>query len=175
MYDRNTPRSLRAALVCAAAVCLAAPAASGEEPPAPKGRARSVLVQGGVSGGAVDQPTPPAPVVTQDTRAARGAVQSPEGPAPEGAAVPVLRAVSLGDGEATLEVDGRRETVRPGSRLGGDTVKSVSAERLVLLRPVKDGDDALVIVTFAADGAARARTFWARDPSAPAREEVDQP
>ena len=73
-----------------------------------------------------------------------------------------LRAVSVAEGEATLEIDGAREVVRPGSRVGGDTVKSVEPGRIVLERPAKPGEPggpALVIVTFDEAGRAKTRVF----------------
>ena len=82
------------------------------------------------------------------------------------------------EGEATLEIDGAREVVRPGSRVGGDTVKSVEPGRLVLERPAKPGQPggpALVIVTFDEAGRAKTRVFWTTDPEAPRPAEVKQP
>ncbi len=87
-----------------------------------------------------------------------------------------LRALSTAEGEATLDIDGVRETVRPGSRLGRDTVKSVSPGRLVLARPATSGEpSALVIITFDEAGRAKTRVFWATDPTAPAAPEVKKP
>ena len=87
-----------------------------------------------------------------------------------------LRALSTAEGEASLEIDGVRETVRPGSRLGRDTVKSVSPGRLVLERPAAGKEPAsLVIVTFDAAGRAKEQVFWTSDPTAPAAPEVKQP
>jgi len=119
----------------------------------------------------------------------------PIAPAPVGATtVPVLRepsrsklppspavswkALKTADGEARLLVDGTEQTVRPGSRLGGDLVKSVSPGRLVLERGAGPDDprgQALVIVTFDAAGQARTRVLWTRDPTAHRSPEVRQP
>jgi hypothetical protein len=85
-----------------------------------------------------------------------------------------VRALSMQDGEATLELDGVRQTVRPGSRLGRDAVKSVSPGRLVLDRPATGKRPAaLVIVTFAEGGRAKEQVFWTADPTVPA--EVKRP
>ena len=86
--------------------------------------------------------------------------------------------MSVAQGEATLEIDGQREVVRPGSQIGGDTVKSVEPGRLVLERPAKPGlpgGPALVIVTFDEAGRAKTRVFWTADPEAPRPAEVKQP
>ena len=87
-----------------------------------------------------------------------------------------LRALATAEGEATVEIDGVRETVRPGSRLGRDTVKSVSPGRLVLERPAAAKEPAaLVIVTFDEAGRAKTRVFWTSDPTLPVAPEVKQP
>lgn len=128
-------------------------------------------MQGGGRVSGTDQTPPPPPVVEVDPQPARGAVEAPAAAAPE----PTLRVLSASEDEATVELDGRTEVVRPGSTLGTDTVKSISPDRLVLLRPSADGDDALVIVSVGPEGRTRARTFWTRDPSTPPSQEVDQP
>jgi len=107
-----------------------------ERPKASK--AVEVPVQGG--DGAV-APMPGAPPVAEPSLAARpaagaalasaagaGPVSRPQG------APPAIRAISFGDGEATLEIDGVPEVVRPGSRIGAHTVKSVAPGRIVLAR-----------------------------------------
>ena len=87
-----------------------------------------------------------------------------------------VRAVSMGEGEATLEIDGAREVVRPGTKLGDDTVKSVAPERIVLERPAKPGQPgALVILTFDDAGRARTRVFWMADPASAVSAEVKRP
>jgi hypothetical protein len=92
------------------------------------------------------------------------------------AALSSVRALSTAEGEASLEIDGVRETVRPGSRLGRGTVRSVSPGRLVLERPA-DGQEpaSLVVVTFDEAGRAKERVFWKSDPTLPAAPEVKQP
>lgn len=85
-----------------------------------------------------------------------------------------VRALSMKDGEATLERAGVHETVRPGSRLGSDTVRSVSPGRLVLDRPAAGRKPAaLVIVTFGEGGRAEEQVFWMADPTT--RAEVKRP
>jgi hypothetical protein len=87
-----------------------------------------------------------------------------------------LRALATADGEATVERDGVRETLRPGSRLGRDTVKSVSSGRIVLERAAAAKEPAaLVIVTFDEAGRATTRVFWTSDPTLPVAPEVKQP
>jgi hypothetical protein len=86
--------------------------------------------------------------------------------------------VSFTEDEATVDLEGRREVLRSGSRLGDDVVKSVSPGRLVLLRPeVVDGEtrETIVLVTFDAAGEATTRVFWTHDPTATAAPEVKTP
>lgn len=140
----------------------------------------SSQVQAPAQGGGGTEPVPGAPPPVEpslERRPARGTLATGESPAPKNAQ-PSLRRVSVGEGEATLEVDGALEVVRPGARLGADTVKSVSAERIVLERPAKPGDPggpALVIVTFDEAGRGRERVFWAADPAAPRPAEAKRP
>jgi len=161
---------------------LGTPPARAEDPglPAHRSRGVGVLVQGGAGATDLEQPAPPPPEVTLASRPARGRIEEPNAPATPSDSLPVvsLRRVSLAEGEGTVEIDGRREVVRSGSRLGNDIVKSVSPEQLVLARPPKEGDqrgETLVIVTFDADGEARSRVFRARDISAPEAPEVKRP
>jgi hypothetical protein len=87
-----------------------------------------------------------------------------------------LRALATAEGEATVEIDGARETVRPGSRIGRDTVKAVAPGRLVLQRPATSAEpQALVIVTFDETGRAKGRVFWKTDPTVPVAPEVKHP
>jgi hypothetical protein len=84
----------------------------------------------------------------------------------------------MAEGEATVEVDGARQVVRPGTRLLHATVKSVAPGRLVLEQPSsnpKAHGTELVIVTFDEAGRARTRVFWATDPTAPVAPEVKRP
>lgn len=115
---------------------------------------------------------PPVVAPSATTRPARAtAAPGPHRPQSEAARKPSLRAVSLGDGEATVELGGVREQVRPGSRLGGDTVRSIAPGRIVLERPAPAGDaggPALVIVTFDEAGNGKTQVYWTHDPARPA-------
>jgi hypothetical protein len=152
----------------AVAACLApAPrgsAARADERPKTSS-AKQVPVQGG--GGVEPAPgAPPAITPSLESRPVAARLGSAAAPSRAATARSSLRALSMKDGEATVERDGIRETVRPGSRLGGDIVKSVSAGRLVLDRPPAGKKPAaLVIVTFADGGRARERVFWTADPT----------
>jgi hypothetical protein len=154
----------------------ASPAARGEQRP----QASSVVkvqVQGG--GGPSVEPVAGAPPPVEASLDMRPAIAN-DGPLPPvsggGAALSSLRALATADGEASLEVGGVRETVRPGSRLGGDTVKAVSPGRVVLERPATARlPAALVIVTFDAAGRGKERVFWSSDPALHAAPEVKQP
>jgi hypothetical protein len=156
------------------AVSLASGAAGGDERPKASS-AKQVQVQGG--GGVEPVPGAPPPVAPSLEMRPVAAILGPP-PSASGAAASLssLRALATAEGEASLEIDGVRETVRPGSRLGRDTVKSVSPGRLVLERPASgEQPAALVIVTFDATGRAKERVFWKSDPSLPAAPGVKQP
>jgi hypothetical protein len=134
-----------------------------------------VLVQGGSGVEPVPGAPPPVEVSLESRPAA--ATLGPAPPSPtSGAGGSSLRAVSTAEGEATLEIDGVSEVVRPGSRLGRDTVKAVGPGRVVLERPAAPGEPgSLVIVTFDGTGRAKTRTFWTTDPTAPTSPEVKGP
>ena len=134
-----------------------------------------VQVQGG-SGVEPVPGAPPAVTPSLETRAVAGTLGTSPSAARPGAALPSLRALSTAEGEASLEVDGVREAVRAGSRLGRDTVKAVGPGRLVLERPATAKQpSALVIVTFDVTGRAKERVFWTSDPTAKAAPQVSQP
>jgi hypothetical protein len=152
----------------------AARSAPGDERPR-----TSSTVQAPAQGGGGVEPVPGAPPAIEPSleRKPARATLAP-GPRPARADTAVLRDVSLAPGEATLEIDGAREVVRPGSRIGGDTVKLVEPGRLVLERPAKPGQTggpALVIVTFDEAGRGKTRAFWTADPEALRPAEVKRP
>ena len=99
-------------------------------------------------------------------------------PAPADPLPSRLRALSSVEGEATVELDGVRQPVRAGSRLGSDIVRSVGPGRIVLERVPEAGTAgaaALVIVRFDASGRARTTLVWTADPTAPGAPEVKRP
>jgi len=110
----------------------------------------SKAVQVPAQGGEGIAPIPGAPPSAETSLAARPAVGAAL-PSAEGALQVArqptgpmsLRALSLVEGEATLEIDGVREVVRPGSRLGAHAVKSVVPGRIVLTRSSATGPDPL--------------------------------
>ena len=122
---------------------------------------------------------PPPPSVSMERKTMRGTVgPGPARPADADAIAGTLVAVAFGEGEATLEVAGTRQVVRPGSQLGDDTVRSVAPGRIVLERPAspeEGGGAALVIVTFDASGRSRTQVFGTTDPTRPAAPEVKRP
>ena len=175
---KNTAAVGLAALVVAAGT-LVSPIRAAEKP-APEGRRQvSSAVQATAQGGhaeteALPGASPPLEP-SLETRAARGRIEAPASPArapsvaPTSLGVASLRLLSVAEGEATVEVDGQAQRVRPGSRLGDGTVKAVGPGRLVYSRPAaagEPGDEALVVVTFDAGGQPRTRVFWTRDPEA---------
>ena len=139
----------------------------------------SSAVQVQAQGGSGVEPVagaPPAVAPSLETRAVAGTLGISPSASKAGAALSSLRALSTAEGEASLELDGVRETVRAGSRLGRDTVKSVSPGRLVLERPpAAKQPAALVIVTFDETGRAKERVFWTSDPTVPAAPQVSRP
>jgi hypothetical protein len=119
---------------------------------------------------------PPVSMERKPVRATVGPVRVRPAQA-DATAVPLV-AVSFAQGEATLEVSGARQVVRPGSRLGNDTVRSVVPGRIVLERPAATGTQggrALVIVTFDESGRSREQVFWTVDPTRPVTPEVKRP
>ena len=79
-----------------------------------------------------------------------------------------MRAVSLAEGEARVSVAQGERVLRPGDRLGADTVRSVSDGVIVLDRPAapgKPGGAATVVVRFDANGQARVRVLYEHDPT----------
>jgi hypothetical protein len=145
--------------------------------PRPPSGVVEAVAQGSTGGLAPEPGAPPPLEVSLEPKTALGSVDRPTTPRRRSDTKPALRAISFGEGEATVDVGGRTEVLRPGSRLGADVVKSVSPGRLVLLRPEEvDGErhEALVLVTFDATGTAKTQVFWTHDHSAPQAPEVVQ-
>jgi len=79
-----------------------------------------------------------------------------------------MRAVSLAEGEARVALAEGERVLRPGDRLGADTVRTVSDGVIVLDRPAvtgKPGGAATVVVRFDAHGQARVRVLYEQDPT----------
>jgi len=77
-----------------------------------------------------------------------------------------IKVLELREEEALLRVDGVEQMIRSGGHLKAHLVKSVSPERLVLVRP--EGVDAergetLIVVDFLGAGRSRVRMYAARD------------
>jgi hypothetical protein len=85
-----------------------------------------------------------------------------------------VKALEIREGRARIILDGREREVTPGTVLGTDTVKSITPGRIVLKRaaPDAEGGDAIVIVTFDAQGRTRVQVFASRDPTTRAPAEV---
>ncbi len=131
-------------------------------------KASSVVKVQAQGGGGVEPElgAPPAVAPSLESRPVPGTLGVPPSLSRTGAALTSLRALSMAEGEASVEVDGVRETVRTGSRLGRDTVKAVSPGRLVLERQATANQpSALVIVTFDEAGRGKERVFWTADPT----------
>jgi hypothetical protein len=165
-----------AALGTVALVWLAGgPPAAGDERP----RASSQVQAPAQGGGGVEpvSGTPPAVAPSLEAKPAAATIQA--GPRlARRASGRSMRRLAVEEGEATLDVDGVREVLRPGTRLGADTVRSVSPERIVLEREAKPGEaggPALVILTFDEAGRGTERVFWTADPGAPRPAEAKRP
>ncbi len=158
-------RTLSLGLVALCALALGSAARSDDRP-----RTSStvkVKVQGGGGGVEPVAGAPPAIEPSRTSKPVRGAVAAAV-PQPLAGRPAPLRAVTLSDGEATLEIEGRREVVRPGSVLAGDSVRSVTPEQIVLERPAPAGDaggPGLVIMTFDEKGQSSTLVIWMRDPA----------
>ena len=117
------------------------------------------------------------PSPSQGTQKVAGAPSSTaKAPAPAAATANVaprtllasMRAVSLAEGEARVSVAEGERVLRPGDRLGADTVRTVSDGVIVLDRPAplgKPGGAATVVVRFDANGQARVRVLYEHDPT----------
>jgi hypothetical protein len=79
-----------------------------------------------------------------------------------------LKALEIAEGKARLVLGGSERVVEPGTVIGTDTVKSITPGRIVLKRvaPDAEGGDAIVIVTFDAQGRTRVQVFASKDPTA---------
>jgi hypothetical protein len=83
--------------------------------------------------------------------------------------------VALKEGEATLLIGGSALTLRPGSLVGSDVVRSIGSDRIVLVRgatTANPGGAATVVVSFDATGQSRVRVYWLSDPAATVPREV---
>jgi hypothetical protein len=109
-----------------------------------------------------------------DTSRRLGVASAAPRPAAAAATVSDYRALATAEGEARLLVAGAERVVKPGTVLGTDVVKSVAPGQVVVLRPARPeaGGEALVIITFDAQGRGRERVVWTKDPTAQAPREV---
>lgn len=85
------------------------------------------------------------------------------------------KAVALNEGEATLLIGGSALSLRPGSLVGSDVVKSIGGDRIVLARgatATNPAGSATVVVSFDAQGRSRVRVYWLSDPAATIPPEV---
>jgi hypothetical protein len=133
---------------------------------------------GVAAGGSLEpvQPTIPSRVVAPDEDATvKAPVRKRTDKAPRWPAwLPRISRTSGREGAAELVVDGLPQAIEAGCSVGALEAASVSPERLVLVRRAGPGEsaDTLVIVTFDAQGAARAQVLLGRDPRARVGPEV---
>jgi hypothetical protein len=172
---------LRRGVVALGLVGALAGVAGAEEPGPPRERPKtatevSTRVEGGGGLEAVRGAPPPLAPPAGRTRV-EARVDPPAGNTRTAPGLVGLKAVSMAEGEATLEVEGERQTVRAGDRLLQAIVKSVAPGRLVLERmsgATATGKE-LLVVTFDEEGRARTRVLWTVDPTAPVAPEVKRP
>jgi hypothetical protein len=132
-------------------------------------------VPGAAEGAPSEMSAPPAPPPGPTEADVRGQFYPPAGAGRDPARVAQSRLVALENGTARLQFPDGEALVRVGSVIGGDVVKSVRGRQILLeRRPAAgaSGGEGLVVVTFGADGRARVRVFWTKDPSAAAAPEV---
>jgi hypothetical protein len=122
---------------------------------------------GGMTGsGGVTISPPPLPSPVTDVKNVRASGSAPD-PNRSSANSGILRGaqlVSIRDGEATLNVDGATRTLHVGDTIGGDIVRRIDSDRLVLGRP-EGSQEGLVVVTFDATRHARVRVYTTTDPN----------
>jgi hypothetical protein len=164
------------------ALALAGVAAGADQPE--DGRERGTAARppagsttGGAAGGSLDpvQPTVPSRVVAPPDTTVKAPVRRRSAKAASWPAwLPRLSRASGRDGRADLIVDGQAQAVQAGSSVGALEAVSVTPERLVMVRRAASGEaaDTLVIVTFDAQGVARAQVLLGRDPRARVGPEV---
>lgn len=83
--------------------------------------------------------------------------------------------VAVQEGEATLLIDGSPLSLRPGSVVGTDVVKSVGSDRVILVRgatAANPGGSATVVLSFDRQGRARVRVYSVSDAAAIVPREV---
>jgi len=93
----------------------------------------------------------------------------------EAGGLPGARAVALKEGEASLLIGGSALSLRPGSLVGSDVVKSIGSDRIILVRgatATNPAGSATVVVSFDAQGHSRVRVYWLSDPPATVPREV---
>jgi hypothetical protein len=85
------------------------------------------------------------------------------------------KAVVLKEGQATVLVGGAALSLRPGSVVGSDVVKSIGSDRVILVRGATAANPSgavTVVITFDAQGQGRVRVYWLSDPTATIPREV---
>ncbi len=85
------------------------------------------------------------------------------------------KAVALNEGEATVLIGGSALSLRPGSLVGSDIVKSIGGDRIILVRgatATNPAGSATVVVSFDVQGRSRVRVYWLSNPAATGPAEV---
>ncbi len=77
-----------------------------------------------------------------------------------------VKALDVRDGEALFRIDGREQRLKPGMLLKTDVVKSITPQRMVLVRPENVDEkrgETLIIIDFSGPGRSRVRMYATRD------------
>jgi hypothetical protein len=77
-----------------------------------------------------------------------------------------LKALDVREGEALFRVDGKEQTLRPGMLLKTDRIRSITPQRMVLVRPETVNEtmgETLIIIDFLGPGRNRVRMYAARN------------
>jgi hypothetical protein len=109
-----------------------------------------------------------APVKPVDKAPRIGVAQRPRlrGPADELGQLGDIKALDVRDGAALFRIDGHEQTLRPGMLLKTDVIKSITPQRMVLVRPESVNEkmgETRIIVDFIGPGRNRVRMYAARD------------
>lgn len=116
--------------------------------------------------------TTPLPIKVSPVKEGVATVALPQvlgGISKEAGALAGVRAVRIDDNEAVLIVQNTQRIVKVGDRIGTDLVKSISAGRVVLLRPPapgQKGGESLLFVQFDPQGRTQVMVFTTQDTTA---------
>lgn len=106
----------------------------------------------------------PSPETVKKSVPVSGAVPDPSRSSANAGLLRSATAIAIREGEAQLQLSDGVRTLHVGDTIGGDVVRRVEADRLVLARPAGTHED-IVVVTFDAARHARVRVYATQDPN----------